>query len=165
MGNRPSYTKLSSDESKLCVVYPCYLAINKTTHRARCVCHKGKKTDNPNEMVVLTNRFYFPDKKIGFHFFKENNNYIGEPFVLDDCLINMYPVVPNSLPNEEWLKLITKKLYDGIVARYDWQFDADGKQKSNATSSVWPFIWSLKQKKELTRLNNEVSLLTDAQVK
>ena len=140
MGNRPSYIKLLSDEDKVCVVYPCYLAINNITHQARCVCHKGKTTDNPDEMVVLTNRFYLPDLKIGFYFFKENNNYYGEPFVLEDCLINMYPA-PFVPPDHEkkWEKHITKKLYDGIVERYNWQFDADGEKKINATSSVWPF--------------------------
>ena len=45
----------------------------------------------------------------------------------------------------------------GEVARYDWIYDADGKQKVYESSYNWPFIWSLKQKKELTRLNNEVS--------
>ena len=110
MGNRPSYIKLLSDEDKVCVVYPCYLAINNITHQARCVCHKGKTTDNPDEMVVLTNRFYLPDLKIGFYFFKENNNYYGEPFVLEDCLINMYPA-PFVPPDHEkkWEKHITKK--------------------------------------------------------
>jgi hypothetical protein len=43
-------------------------------------------------------------------------------------------------------------------------YDADGKQKVYE-SYTWPFIWPLKQKKELTRLNNEVSILTDAHVK
>ena len=174
MGNRTSYEKLHSEdkvsEDKVCVVFPCYLAINKITHQARCVCRKKRKgiqTDHPDEIVVLTNRFYLPDLKIGFYFFKENNNYYGEPFVLEDCLINMYPA-PFVHPDHEkkWEKPITKNLYYGIVERYNWQFDADGKQKKcNATSSVWPFIWLLKQRKELTRLNNEVSILTDADIK
>lgn len=162
MGNRNSYVKLPS-EGKVCVVFPCYLAIHRTTHRARCVCQKGKKTDNPDEMVVLINRFYLPDKKIGLHFFKQNNNYYGEPFLLENCLINMYPT--SFVDHEKiWEKPITKKLYNELVDRYDWIYDADGKQKVYE-SYTWPFIWPLKQKKELTRLNNEVSLLTDAQVK
>jgi len=144
------------------------MAINKTTHRERCVCNKcnkGKKTDHPDEMVVLTNRFYLPDLKIGFHFFKENNNYEGEPFVLEDCLINMYPVPFAPQYEKKWEKLITKKLYAGIVERYNWQYDVDGKQKSNATSSVWPFIWSQKHKKELTRLNNEALPASEASLR
>jgi hypothetical protein len=165
MGNRTSYEKLSlEDKVKVCVVYPCYLAINKTTHLVRCVCKKGKKTDNPDEMVVLLNYFYLPDKKIGFHFYKENNNY-EEPFVLEHCLINMYNVTYRSLPNAKWIKPITKNLYDGIVERYNWQFDTDGKQKSNATSSVCPYKWLFKQKKELIRLYNEVTYQTYADVK
>lgn len=65
---------------------------------------------------------------------------------------------------KKWEKPITKKLYDELVARYDWIYDADGKQKVYE-SYTWPFIWPLKQKKELTRLNNEVSIKTDADVK
>lgn len=153
MGNQNSYVKLHS-EGKVCVVFPCYLAIHKTTHEARCVCNSGMKTDNPEEMVILTNRFYLPDKKIGFHFFKLNNVYEGEPFVLEDSLIHMYPSPPTTFPlskEKEWEKLITKKLYDALVSRYDWLFDADGKQR--CYTHCWRFVWSIKQKKELNRLN------------
>ena len=163
MGNRTSYIKLSSDEGKVCLVYPCYMVINKTTHNGRCVCHSDKVTDQADEIVVLLNRFYLPDKKIGFYFFKENNLYDGERFVLEDSLLMMHPIPtlppPNERVNEQ---IITKQLYDAVVARYDWLFDADGKQKSHANPN-WPFIWSLKHKKELTRLNKglePVSLFT-----
>ena len=153
MGNKcsSSYKKLSSDnEDKVCIIFPCYLAINKITNQSRCVCNKGKNTDNTDEMVSLTNRFYLPDKKIGFYFFKKNNIYKGEQFVLEDSLIMMYPN-PFTIKNEkDFEKIITKKLYDAIVARYNWLFDANGKKKNN---EKWSFVWTIKQKKELTRLN------------
>jgi hypothetical protein len=154
MGNRNSYTKLSSDEGKVCIIFPCYMAIHKTTYNGGCVCHSGKTTDNPDEMVVLTNRFYFPDKKIGFYFFKPNNVYEGEPFELEESLLMMHPA-PLSSPNEtDNEHIMSKNLYDAFVARYDWLFDADGNQKI-PEDPTWPFVWSLKQKKELNRLNRK----------
>jgi hypothetical protein len=153
MGNKysSSYTKLKDKvKDKVCVVFPCYLAINKITHRAKCVCNCGKMSDNPDDIVVFINRFYLPDKKIGFYFFKLNNVYDGEPFVLEDSLIIMYPT-PNCQPNEEFEKIITKNLYDVIVERYKWQYDADGKLQNH--TKPWNFIWTIKQKKELERLN------------
>lgn len=152
MGNKSSssYTKLK-DKGKVCIVFPCYLAINKITHRAKCVCNKGKKTDNVEEMVVLTHRFCLPDKKIGFHFFKLNNVYEGEEFVLEESLINMYPA-PDILQDDKvWEKPITKNLYDTIVERYDWQYDTEGNLQNQ--TKPWNFIWTIKQKKELNRLN------------
>ena len=151
MGNKSSstYTKLK-DKGNVCIVFPCYLAINKITHRAKCVCYCGRKSDNPDDMVVFINRFYLPDKKIGFYFFKPNYIY-EDPFVLEDSLITMYPA-PYSISNEEFEKIITKNLYDAIVERYNWLYDTDGKEK-NKNNENWSFVWTMKQKKELTILN------------
>lgn len=152
MGNKSSstYTKLK-DKDNVCIVFPCYLAINKITHRARCVCNKGKKTDNAEEMVVLTHRFYLPDKKIGFYFFKSNYIY-EDPFVLEDSLITMYPAPVILHDDKVWEKPITKNLYDALIERYDWLYDTDGKEK-NKNNENWSFVWTMKQKKELTILN------------
>ena len=154
MGNKlsSSYKNLK-EKGKICIVFPCYLAINKITHRAKCVCHCGRKTDNPDDMIVITNNFYLPDLKIGFHFFKQDNVYqhnVGENFVLEDSLINMYPVT-NCKSYENFEKIITKNLYNAIVERYNWLYDFDGKQKNQ--TKPWNFIWTIKQKKELERLN------------
>ena len=152
MGNKSSssYTKLA-DKGKVCLVFPCYLAINKITHRARCVCYCGRKTDNPDDMVVLTHRFCLPDKKIGFHFFTLNNVYEGEPFVLEESLINMYPA-PDILQDDKvWEKPITKNLYDALIKRYDWQYHIEGNLQNQ--TKPWTFVWTMKQKKELTILN------------
>ena len=50
-----------------------------------------------------------------FHFFKLNNVYEGEPFVLEDSLIHMYPSPPTTFPlskEKEWEKQIQNGTWD-----------------------------------------------------
>lgn len=168
MGNRTSYEKLPTEcKNKVCFVFPCYLAINTTTLQKRCVCRKGKKTDNPDEVVILISRFHFPDEKFGFYFYVKTLNP-NETFKLENTLMQMCSQICSCRSRNAHFKLnecggyeriITKSLYDACVARYKWIFDDEGHQimrsDTDKDKDKWTFIWSIEQQKELESLTRE----------